>query len=48
MQHRDPKKEGVAEWMNNSTVERKENVCRERRLLFGDQKSFPRTGFQAF
>lgn len=34
--------------MNNSTVERKENVCRERRLLFGDQKSFPRTGFQAF
>lgn len=33
--------------MNNSTVERQENVCRERRLLFGDQKSFPRTGFQA-
>lgn len=32
--------------LNIGTVERKEIACRERRLLFGDQKSFPRTGLQ--
>lgn len=32
--------------LNIGTVERKEIVCRERRLLFVDQKNFPRTGLQ--
>lgn len=56
VQHRDPKKEGgireshgsvgAAEWINNGTAERKENACRERRLLCGDQKSFLEAGLQ--